>query len=220
MWSPRTTSSYWRTWTSYPVPRLTHSSGIPLAFARTPRPLHAHAHAHACTPMCMYLRGARCRSAARAQVVLPPERLPAASLLYFLPLRLQPQAPTRTPTLARTPTTALTPTLTLTLTLTLTRRLGGSHTWNAPVIVRRADVPSGFDFVKFPFAKKKDWASSGPCRKQAGAGFGQLALRRPLSAGADRGQITPQAAPGSGPPRAISCLGGSDRPHRACSRHR
>eukprot|EP00964_Phaeocystis_antarctica_P049628 scaffold28770_cov64-Phaeocystis_antarctica.AAC.10 len=137
--------------------------------------------------MCMYLRGARCRSAARAQVVLPPERLPAASLLYFLPLRLQPQAPTRTPTLARTPTTALTPTLTL--TLTLTRRLGGSHTWNAPVIVRRADVPSGFDFVKFPFAKKRDWASS------AGADRGFHLARteafiwrgQRLSAGADRG---------------------------------
>ena len=41
------------------------------------------------------------------------------------------------------------------------RQLGGGHTWNAPVVVRRSDVPGGFDFVKFPFAKKRDWASSG-----------------------------------------------------------
>ena len=33
--------------------------------------------------------------------------------------------------------------------------------WNAPVIVRRSDLPDGFDFVKFPFARMRDWASSG-----------------------------------------------------------
>ena len=37
----------------------------------------------------------------------------------------------------------------------------GSHSWNAPVVVRRSDLPGGFDFVKFPFARKRDWASSG-----------------------------------------------------------
>lgn len=29
------------------------------------------------------------------------------------------------------------------------------------MVVRRPDLPDGFDFVKFPFAKKRDWASSG-----------------------------------------------------------
>ena len=66
---------------------------------------------------------------------------------------------------------------------------------------------------------------TGPCRKQAGSAFGQLALWRLLSAPGHAGgcfqlQSTPHAAPGPGQPRPIGCLGDSGRPYRACSPHR
>jgi hypothetical protein len=56
---------------------------------------------------------------------------------------------------------------------------------------------------------------TGPGRNQAGPAFGQLALRRPLSAPERERERMPQAAPSLGQPRPISRWGGFDRPHRA-----